>query len=177
MSPRALGWSLIEMLMVLVIMGVLAALVGPVLLGAVTAYGVTESNVAAYGKMRYALERMAREVRQVRRSTADTASFDITAMTATNLDFVKNDGQRVIIAFTGPSVTMTYSAVGNGVLTDWVNAAPVAPCVTGFRYLQLDGTTSTASAGAVQFVEIGLTLQSGANNYCNRVRVDLRGPQ
>lgn len=172
------GFSLIELVLVVVILGTIAAFVGPMLSTALEAYDTTEASTATYGKMRYALERMAREIREVRRSTADTANFDISAMTATTLTFVKNDAQQVTIAYPAGSgtVTVNYVAVASGVLTDRVNEAPAAPCVTGFRYFQ-QGNVLGATAATVSAVEIGLTLREGTNDYCNRVRVDLRTPQ
>ena len=58
----ARGWSLVELVMVIIIVGTLAAFIGPLLLKAVSAYDMTEGTVGAYAKMRYAMERIAREV-------------------------------------------------------------------------------------------------------------------
>lgn len=182
----ARGWTLVELIMVLVIMGVLAAFVGPVLLGALTAYRYTNASVATYTKMRYALERMAREVREVRRDPSNTADYDISTMSATSLVFKTNDNDsdssnnnQVTITFGGSNVTLAYTVPSSisATLTDQVNSAPALPCRTGFRYFQLDGSTVATSKSDIAFVEVGLTLTEGTNDYCNRIRVDLRNPQ
>jgi hypothetical protein len=42
--------------------------------------------------MRYAIERMSRELREVRRQTTDAHFSDITSMTASSIAFFKTDG-------------------------------------------------------------------------------------
>jgi type II secretory pathway pseudopilin PulG len=161
--------------LVIVIVGILGALIGPALNRSMTAADEVQSDLSDSAKLRYALERIAREVREVRRSTADDANFDITAMTATALTFLKNDAQQVSITFAAPLVTVNYVGTASGTLTDDVNGAPALPCRTGFRYFQLDGTTAATSSANIAFVEAAVTLSS--SGYCNRTRVDLRTPQ
>jgi type II secretory pathway pseudopilin PulG len=166
----ARGWSLVELVMVIIIVGTLAAFIGPLLLKAVSAYDMTEGTVGAYAKMRYAMERIAREVREVRRSPADTANLDISSMTAINFTFYKADGTQVAITFAAPNVTLNYVGTASGTLTDQVSAFT-------FAYYQQDGTTAATNAANVAYVQASLTLTEGTNNFANRQRFDLRNPQ
>jgi MSHA biogenesis protein MshO len=167
---RPRGWSLIELVLVIVVLGILAAFVGPLLLSSLRAYDLTSNTVSIYSKMRYAMERMAREIREVRRSPADAANFDISSMTASTLTFFKGDGTQVTVSSGGGNLTLNYVGTASGTLTDQVSAFT-------FAYYQQDGTTAATNAANVAFVEFSLTLTLGTNNFANRQRVDLRNPQ
>ena len=169
MRPAS-GWTLVELIMVMVIVGILAVFVGPVLLNAVKAYDRTQTTVDTYAKMRYALERMAREIAAIRRRGANTTQFDIASMTGTNLTFTKEDGTQVAIATAGSNLNLTYVGTATGVLTDRVSAL-------NFAYFRHDGATPAANETEVEFVEIALTLTDGTTNYGNRLRVALRNVQ
>ena len=167
---RARGWTLVELVMVVVIVGMLAVFIGPLLLNTVAAYDRTEGTVTTYAKMRYAMERMAREVRAIRRNPADTTDFDIASMTPANFTFTREDGTQVSIVAAGGNVTLTYVGTGAGVLTDQVSAFNLA-------YYRQDGATAAAGATDVAFVEIAMTLADAPNSYPNRLRLALRNPQ
>jgi prepilin-type N-terminal cleavage/methylation domain-containing protein len=164
--PRTRGWTLIELIMVIVIVGILAVFVGPVLMNAVRAYDRTQATVNAYAKMRYALERITREVAAVRRNPANTTALDISTMTATNLQFFKEDGTEVAITIAGTNVTVNYVGTGTGTLTDQATALT-------FTYYRHDGAAA-ANATELEFVEIALTVTDGTTAYANRQRVALR---
>ena len=167
---RAPGWTLVELILVIVVVGTLAIFVGPLVLRAISAYDLTEGTVATYAKMRYAMARLAREVREVRRSPADAANLDISSMAPANFTFVKADGQQVAVTSAGSTVTLDYVGTASGTLTDQVSAFALA-------YYQQDGTTAATDAGNVALVQISLTLADGGNNFPNRLRIDLRNPQ
>ena len=156
--------------MVLVIVGILAAFVGPVLLNAIRAYDRTQATIGTYGKMRYAMERMAREVAAVRRNPANTTAFHVTAMTAGSFGFFKEDGTEVTLALAGTDLNLTYVGTATGRLADGVSAL-------AFAYYQHDGATAAANATELQFVEISMTIGDGSSNYANRLRVGLRNVQ
>jgi hypothetical protein len=165
------GWSLMELVLVIVILGTLGVFVGPLLLNAVTAYDKTYASVTTLAKQRYAMERVVREIRDIRRTPADTASFDISAFSATGLTFFKTDGTEVAIALSGSSVTLGYTGTATATLTDQVGALSLA------YYLQDGATTAGVTAANMAFVEVSLTLVEGGASFTNRGRVDLRNPQ
>lgn len=167
---RAEGFTLAELIMVILILGILAAFVGPVLFNALRAFQRVQSGAETQAKMRYAVERMAREMREMRRQATDAAFLDVTSMTATGMSFFKTDGTEVSIGLAGDQVDLAYNATLSGMLTDQVGAFSLA-------YFQQDATTVAATAASLAYVQISLTLSEGASSYPARVRVDVKNPQ
>ena len=166
---RVEGFSLIELVMVIVILGILAAFVGPVLFNAMRSYQSVQTGTQTHAKMRYAIERMSRELREVRRQATDATFVDITSMTASSIAFFKTDGTRVVINVVGNQVNLAYSTLA-GMLTDQVGSFSLA-------YFQQNASTPAATAASISFVGISLTLSEGTNLFPARVRVDLKNPQ
>src|SRR5205814_9023804 len=94
---RHRGFSLVDVVMVLIISGILVVFIAPILTLGVESYDRTSRNVEVLTKMRYAMERIAREIRSIRRDPLDPASYDIVTMTTTQFAFCRPDGTRVII--------------------------------------------------------------------------------
>jgi prepilin-type N-terminal cleavage/methylation domain-containing protein len=166
---RVEGLSLIELVMVIMILGILAAFVGPVLFNAMRSYDRGQSAMLTQAKMRYAVERLSRELREVRRQTTDAAFPDITSMTATSLAFFKTDGTLVVLGASGNQLNLSYSSL-TGMLTDQLGAFALT-------YYQQNATTVAATAASISFVEISMALSEGTNLFSSRVRVDLKNPQ
>lgn len=162
------GFTLIEMVIVIVIIGILAAFSAPLLLGTFEAFETNQTNLVTLTKMRYATERMAREIREVRFSGGVYAIV----MGATSLQFTKNDAAGTVVTITSapPLVTLQYSTPAmNATLTDQVAANGLQ-----FQYFDINNV-ATASTANVAYVDIDLTLtdpNSGAMQQ--RTRVALR---
>lgn len=166
------GATLIELIMVILIVGILAAAGSAMLIKGVEAYGATEESLDTLSKLRYATERAAREMREVRRKPATPAEYDIATRTAGTFKFTKTDGTTVTLTVSPPLLTVAYdSPAVTATLTDEVSSA-------AFSYFQADGTTAATSNADIVFVELSLALTSAlGNNYSQRTRVALRNKQ
>lgn len=180
----ARGYTLLEVVIVIIIMGIVAVFVGPVLSTALGSYDATSRNVEVLTRMRYAMERMEREIRHVRRAATNSANYDIATMSSSQLVFTKPDGNQVSIDnLTAGEVRLGYSTpAASATLTDAVTEF----CIS---YCRIDGTTCTLNAGTctasgltvdatnVAFAEIRMKLAgSGTLEYTNTMRVALRIP-
>lgn len=171
----ARGFTLIEAVLGIVLLGILAMAAMPVITGGITAYATTTTSLNTLSKLRYATERMAREVREVRRSTVTPADYDIitniSTGTSTSLVFTKSDGNQVSLNLSGANVTLAYSTPAvSSTLTDQASGLT-------FRYYQNDGTTAASSVSNVAFVDIQLDLVESGNTISQRTRVALRNQQ
>jgi hypothetical protein len=134
-------------------------------------YDSVQRSTNTNAKLRYAMERIAREMRDVRRQVTNSAFLDVTSMTASSLAFFKTDGTHVVLNGAGNAVNLAYSALA-GVLVDQVQAGSFS-----LAYFEQGGTTLAASAASLSFVQVSMTLTEGAIAIPARLRLDLRNPQ
>ena len=170
-QTRQHGFTLIEVIICMVILSLLGAAAGYGLTGGALAFGSSADSIHTLSRLRYANERMSREIREIRRDPGTPTVYDISAMTAGNLAFTKTDGTTVTLVSTPPLVTLAYSGIaGSPVLTDQVSSF-------GFTYYQADGSTPATGNGDVAFIEFELVLTRNGNSYPQRNRVALRNQQ
>lgn len=168
---RQQGFTLIELVISLVILGLVGSVAGYGLVNGTLAFSSSADAVHIHGKLRYASERMAREIREIRRNTVTPTQYDISTMTATTLAFTKRDGTGVTLNSTPPLVTLAYSTpAGTPTLSDEVSNLTIS-------YLQADGVTTATGSTDVAFVEFELVLSRAGNSYPQRGRVALRNRQ
>lgn len=168
---RVEGFTLAELIMVIVILGILGAFVGPVVYNAIRAYDSVQKTTNTNAKVRYAMERIAREMRDVRRQATDAQFLDIPSMTAASMEFFKTDGTRVVLNSAGNAVNLAYSTL-TGMLVDQVQAGSFS-----LAYFEQSGTSLAGTAASIAFVGVSMTLTDGAVLIPARLRVDLRNPQ
>ena len=167
---RSRGFTLIELFIVTVMTGIMAAMLAPLALASLRAYDNILGDVVVLDKLRYATERLAREIREVYyasdttptdtdcgESTPTTNRYCISAMGANSLTFrtctaftIKTTTptdrhcaawRTVTIGTTGSAVTLAYSDVAG-------NAAQVLTDELGaasnlaFAYYQQNGNTA-----------------------------------
>lgn len=173
--PRTRGFTLVEAVVSIVLVGILAMAVIPVISNGVRTYVTTTTSLNTLSKLRYATERMAREIREVRRNTGTPTNYDMT-MGANTLVFYKTDGYRVTITSGAPNATLAYlplvGASVSGVLTDQINVVGDL----AFAYYDAAGAV-TASLSQVAFVQISLTLTEDGAAVRQVTRVALRNQQ
>ena len=161
------GFTLIEFVVVIVALSVLSALLAPLFANMFRAYELNQTNLVTLSKLRYATERIAREIREVAYSGGN---YQIAPMGTSPLSFIKNDaaGTGVTISAAAPFVTLQYSTPAmTATLTDQVAALQ-------FQYYDINNAV-TASNAAVAYIDVTLTLtdpNSGAATQ--RTRIALR---
>lgn len=165
-ATGARGFTLIEMVMVIIVLSVMAGLTAPMMLKGMQAYEGTHRSLLTLDKLRYATERLAREIRE---TNLNAGTFAISMAAAPPLTLTKTDGVLVTVSSAGSNLNLGYSTPAvSDVLTDEYSAVT-------FAYFDRDGA-ATASAAAVRYVDVTLTLTNPANgqNYSQKTRVALR---
>jgi prepilin-type N-terminal cleavage/methylation domain-containing protein len=170
------GFTLIELVITLMIMGVLAAWGSSMIADNFRTVQVLTSTQTSADQARYAVERLAREIREVQYT--DTATgYAITSTlspTATDLVFTRaisgsNATMTVTISKVNTDLTLAYSSPAG--------TSNVATQVSGFnmRFLDLTNAETTLKT-LVRFVEISLTVNDATSgqSITQKTRVALR---
>jgi prepilin-type N-terminal cleavage/methylation domain-containing protein len=163
--PASRGFTLVEMVMVMVLLGILAAVGAPMIANGMRVANSVAPNLTTLSQMRYATERVVRELREV--SHASGAYGFTSLASSTSLTFTKTNGTSVTIAYASPNLNLTDTGTTRA-LTTQASAFALA-------YLDIAGV-ATVSTTLVRFVDVLLTLQdptTGAT-YTQRTRVALR---
>lgn len=166
------GFTLIELVATLLVLGLMTSFAVPYLSNGARVYNDTSAALQTVSKLRYASERMARELREIRNVGG---SFDIVTpvnVPGNSIRFFKWDDvqlTRVTISDTAPTLSLAYDTVAseaNFPLTDELTSVT-------FNYYQADGVTQATGIDNVAYIEFELILNNG-NSYSQRSRVALR---
>ena len=153
--------------MVIVLVGILAGATVPLLVTSFRAYETNQTNYVTLTKLRYATERMAREIRDMQYSGGAYAIV----MGASTLQFTKIDATVVTITAAPPLATLQYSTPAmSATLTDQVAANGLQ-----FEYFDINNSNVGVTSANVAYVDVDLTLtdpNSGAAQQ--RTRIALR---
>ena len=180
------GFTLIELIIVIVLLGILAAVGSNMLSDSFTTTRMVNDGYARQAEARYVIERLAREIREVK--YLSSGSYCITTMTSSQLEYQKpnvgsadqtncsTESSTVTIGYSDSallkSLTIGYSSPSaSGTLTN-----AVADSGFGFSYFQSDGTTAATGNADVRAVGIRLAVPDPSNsaNFEQNVRVSLR---
>lgn len=174
-TAKERGLTLIELVIVGMIVGILSAAMVPMMVSSLRAYSDTRGDVVVLDKLRYATERLAREIREV--SYDSSAGFAFTSMGANSMQFSRvyydstgtpSADTTVTVGNTGSTVTLGYSAPAvSAVLTDELLSL-------AFAYYDKNGNTTGVTATNVQSVRIILTLLHNGNPYTQETQVELK---
>ncbi|MFM7024729.1 MAG: PilW family protein [Limnohabitans sp.] len=173
------GFTLIELIVAIMLIGVLASALMPLAATSVRAYQASQTRVLAQDKLRYAMERMSRELREV--SYTSASGFDFVGLTTTNpvssLSFQRtyygvNPGNATVtLSFAGSALTLTdsgYTALGAQTLCDTVSSVQ-------FKLLDEAGQVlSSPSKTNVYAVEIVVLLNANGANLTQSTTVELK---
>ena len=161
------GFSLIELVTVMVLLGIVAAVAAPFVSNSFTAFFTGRDLVETDWQGRVALERMTRELRTLR------APADITMTSASDLTFVDIDGNSVRYFMSNCVLTICELT---RLVPPSATGQPLATGISGlaFSYLQRDGKTATAAPASVYYVIVDFTATQGANSRSYQATVSPR---
>jgi prepilin-type N-terminal cleavage/methylation domain-containing protein len=166
------GFTLIELVTSLVLLGLIAS-VGTSLVSDNfrTVMRVNARHTTA-DQVRYAMDRMAREIRELKYS--ESSGYAVTAMSATSLAFKRD------IAGSEVTVTLAKASGSSDVTLGYSSPAVSATLVPhasslALEYLALDGTATTSLAN-LRFVVVSLTVLDpvSGSQVSQRMRISLR---
>lgn len=157
------GFSLLELVMVIILLSIAAAVAAPFIANGFKAYFTGRDLVETDWQARVALERITRELRTVR------APADLSILSASDLTFIDIDGN---------SIRYCMGAVGtcsgaSGELTR--NAQPLATGISGLSFSYLTkAAASTVTPSQVFYVIVDFTATQGLNSRAYQATISPR---
>lgn len=134
------GFSLVELILVIALMGILGAVLGPGLSNAVREYDIIWSRRQTLAQSRAAIDRMVQEIRLIQ-SSADVLNVS----SSTSFQFEYPDGTAI-----------TYSLSGSNLLR---NTDILASSLTALTFSYFDSAgVATSTAANVRRVRINFTI-------------------
>ncbi|MDH5633388.1 MAG: prepilin-type N-terminal cleavage/methylation domain-containing protein [Gammaproteobacteria bacterium] len=140
---RQFGFSLMEMVIVITIMGVISALVGSFLSAGFSSYVAGSRANELVGSTAPVVERLKREMREIR------SSSDIASWTGTQLNFIDVNGNTISWQIAGNQLLRNTQVMLSGVN------------VAAFTYLQADGQSLPAANTDIRLISFTVTVSSG----------------
>jgi len=170
--------TLVELIIVIIVIGIMAAALAPLALSSLQAYNNTLGDVVVLDKLRYAIERLSREIREVNYNSSTGFAFANmgTHSMAFTRTFYDSSGvastATVTIGNTGNAVTLAYSnpPVAAQVLTDELDGNGGLE----FAYFTSDGVAQANDQKDVRIVQIKLTLMHNGNPYSQLTQMQLK---
>jgi prepilin-type N-terminal cleavage/methylation domain-containing protein len=180
-TKKGEGFTLIELIIVVIVIGIMGAALVPVMVASLGAYNATRDDVVVLDKQRYAIERLAREIREVN-FTNSTFAFNVAnanAMTFTRQFIYDVSGvassatATVAVGNTGATtgtVTLAYDNGSANILTDQLDG------LTGlsFSYLNQGGSSVAYTSPDLRAIDITLRLRHNNQPYTQTTRVELK---
>jgi len=160
------GFTLIEIIIVIVLVGILATIGATIIMQGISAYSGGESRSNAHYQARFAMERMAREIRLMRSSTA----ADIPTMTGTTLRYNDINGLQMGFRLNGGNIERTED---NAVSWQTLATNITGPGGNIFTYLDKTGA-ATAAAASLWLVQIQFTATQNAESIYMQTTVHPR---
>jgi prepilin-type N-terminal cleavage/methylation domain-containing protein len=172
LQTRQRGFTVVELVITVVVMGILAVVGVSMISDSFTTARVINAGQSNANDARYAVERLAREIREIKHVNKATG-YGISVMTGSSLVFTRPDNVVVTIDVNSSNLTLGYSSPAT--------VSTLATQATlNLQYLALDplsgATPAATGATDVRFVEITLTMTDATSGkkIIERSRVALR---
>lgn len=173
--PWARGFTLIEMIIVIVVVGAIFTIGAMVMGKAFQSFDLTQRTTDVDWQGRVALERMVRELREIRTATAG----DVDISSSTQLWFIDRSGNGVCFYLDGATGRLMRSAAASSVACSAVASSPqpladnVAANGLSFSYFTNAGV-ATATASQLSYVTFSLSVTDDQISETFRVTVKPR---
>lgn len=181
------GFTLMEMVLVIVVIGILGSVITPVALASLRANAALLNVAVTVDKVRYASDRLTFEMRELNSGSITTSNA--TSFAFTRIDYGAATTSRIVtIDQTAPTIVVTGGISRNqcdGTVRLNYGTPVIIPaytpilsdqmCSLAFVYYDQTGAVTTVPAN-IRYVEFTLTLQPNAGGlpYAQRTRVALR---
>ena len=156
------GITLIELVLGMVLIGIIALVVANALSTGIDAFFTTDNRKEALDQGRIALDRMAKEIRNVRNASA------ITTATATTFTFVDTEGTTISFALGGGNITRNADTLAIGISNQ---AFPSGI----FTYVLSTGTETQAPSAAerltIKLIKIDFKATAGTESVSLQTEV------
>lgn len=169
---RNTGFTLVEIIIVMVLISVLAGISLTLLSDNVISASRVTRNAGTADQARYAMERLTREVRQLKRVNG---SYQITTSTASALTFLRSDS-----ATTSTTVKITSTSGNPGSVSLAYGAGAAQTLINGsvtfsMSYFDADGV-ATADPTLLSYIDLSLSVTDTSTglNVPQRQRISLR---
>ena len=153
---RKNGFTLVELIIVITIIGIIAGVVGYILLGAVEGWTFKAKRNDLLWDGRLAINRMAREIREIKNLTS------VTTASSSQFRFTNVNNNSIIYSLSGADLNRTKDGSANILAQNVSNLS--------FTYYDSSGAgiatpTVSPSATNIRRVRINLTLTNGGQNF------------
>ena len=162
------GFTLVELVIGIVLIGILSVVSTSMIADSFTTTRIVDASQVSAAQARYAIERIAREIRETQYQTFYPSTYVINTFTATQLVFTKSNNVTVTINKSGSNLTLGYSSPATtSLLTNQVGSFALA-------YYDIFGA-QTNNVSAIRFVQVSLTVTDpSGQGIAQRTRIALR---
>ena len=144
------GFTLIEMIMVIVILGIIIGMSSSLLTQGLNTFSTGENIVNANWQGEIAMERMSRDILLIR------SPADVTTIASNNLAFTDISNNTISYSLSGTSLNLTENG-NTSILADGVQSLT-------FSYFDKNGA-STATTTLVRLIRISINITQNNANY------------
>jgi type II secretory pathway pseudopilin PulG len=156
-----------ELVISILVLGILGATAAYGIQNGVMAFQATQEALDSLGKLRYATERVSRELREIRRDPLDSSRYDIATLGGSTIEFVKQDGTEV-------TLDGQRQQPDPGIRQPRRGPCPHRPAERLQPGLPGRRRQCTADAAQVAFIDVQITLSDASGSLPQRSRVALR---